>query len=331
MRFRIIISSLLAILLYASQDCIAQTPNNWDETLDRYELLCERCLELSQQQKEGIEIPKESLSSLMVQLSMLKRSLSEARGKMSTAQKSRFDMIRRRFGNARMPREKVKETPSAARTAAIKEIPDTTSAVNQIERIPSLPETSPIPPATAVFQEQIPDLQVKAAEPVMEPVTRTRPIFLAGVQSGVFPSFTAGAMAGVDFGKAGVYVRFRHDLSMDTPVPSYSCNSSGMIEGGGRIWSDGTSQKRRMIISAGCIYSLGKTWHVYSGLGYGRYNCLVRDTDGKWADVTDLEAHGISIDIGAAIYLGRHLFAGVGAGITGLRYTDLDVSLGVRF
>ena len=72
--------------------------------LDRYEILCQECLDLKRQADSGKEIPKHRFSKLIRELNSLKSELKEASGQMSEEQEERFALIRDRFLEAQNPK-----------------------------------------------------------------------------------------------------------------------------------------------------------------------------------------------------------------------------------
>ena len=66
-------SALCFVLLLVSCLTFASPKaRNWDKVLDRYEILCQQCLELKQQADSGQEIPKHKFSKLVRELNTLK-------------------------------------------------------------------------------------------------------------------------------------------------------------------------------------------------------------------------------------------------------------------
>lgn len=342
---RRLIIILLAVLILPSQLCKAQTQSNWDEALDRYELLCQRCLELMEQQKNGADIPRESLSSLVTQLSLLKNTLSDARGSMTAAQKSRFDLIRRKFSGsgatAEQKKKQTKETkPQQSRPmpGAINEKPrpetKETTAIESKAVARSVGETlttvNDHPDAEAEIQSISDKVIIKSTASAARTAKHEKHI-LAALQAGVFPDMSYGGLTGATIGKFGTYLKFRDDFAAAGEASKYTCNISGVTPEGNIIWSDGTERKSRMAATAGAIWQPWKHLAFYAGAGYGSRHYDMRDIDGNWARVSDLSADGFCIDFGAFCMFGKHIFAGAGANTTAFRYTDLEITFGVRF
>lgn len=86
-----------------------------------------------------------------------------------------------------------------------------------------------------------------------------------------------------------------------------------------------------MAATAGAIWQPWKHLAFHAGAGYGSRHYDMRDIDGNWARVTGLSADGLCLDFGAFCMFGKHIFAGAGLNSTSFRYTDMEISIGLRF
>ena len=89
--FRHIFIVFLCLLAVSN---IAQAQNDWDSVLDRYEAITARCVELRAKVAAGESVPASSVTSLFGELGRLRTTLQQASGKMTKAQKERFEAIR---------------------------------------------------------------------------------------------------------------------------------------------------------------------------------------------------------------------------------------------
>lgn len=326
---------LAALLLLSSCLTFAQQ-KNWDEVLDRYELLCERCLELQKQQQAGVDVPRESLASLTTQLASLRRTLKEAKGKMSAAQQARFDMIRRQLGSAGTAQSKPKagktSSPSAKPVAkpSEPEPPVLVQSTPELPEIPVLADTSGVF-ATSATEFPSPGIITMRAISDLPDAGQSRPQFFVAAQTGVFPALSYGLAAGSVWKRWGVYAKGRHDMRFGIPAPSYSCDSQGAIDGGGQFVQSGKEARRRSIGTAGAVCRFGKMPGIYCGIGYGQYSYMARDAEGRWARVSDLSTEGPAFDLGFCLFLGKHFTAAAGISTTGMRYSELELSAGIVF
>lgn len=90
------------IFLYITQSAgsfpmPAQT--DWDKVLDRYEALCDQCIDLKIRAESGEKVSGAEFSRLIGNLNNLRKLLREDSGSMSPAQRSRFSRIRDRYSN----------------------------------------------------------------------------------------------------------------------------------------------------------------------------------------------------------------------------------------
>lgn len=90
------------IFLYITQSAggfpmLAQT--DWDKVLDRYEALCDQCIDLKLRAESGEKVSGAEFSRLIGNLNNLRKLLREDSGSMSPAQRARFGRIRDRYSN----------------------------------------------------------------------------------------------------------------------------------------------------------------------------------------------------------------------------------------
>lgn len=150
---------------------------------------------------------------------------------------------------------------------------------------------------------------------------------LASAQASVFPQVSYGFMVGM-VKKYGWYVKARSDLSF--PSSSYNCTSNGVIEGGGYIWTEGTSEKSRLAITAGGMVRASRWCYPYAGVGYGSRGLYWKDIQNEWAQVSDLSCAGLAIDAGIVMKLGFFAIT-VGVNSTAFKYTEAEIGIGVMF
>ncbi len=340
---------LSAVLIFIQAVCLAQQ-RNWDEALDRYELICARCVELMEQEKTGQNIPKESLSSLIVQLNLLKNSLSEGQGQMSAAQKARFEMIRNHFataagkgtelttGTASGVSQSGKRTATAPKKVPsqapppVQTEPDTADTAVR-ETWPAITGLKMSSPAVTDFKTGIsagapvPGTGVSVQDPAAI-AGRKRPDILVSAQIGCCPTLSYGLMAGVTGPHWGGYVKYRDNFRHARP--EYECDLNGVLPDGSEIMTDGTSAKQRMTVTAGGIRRFGKWAGIYAGAGYGAYSYTLIDYAGRPVAVTGLNSRGLALECGL-IGLWGHFYATLGTNLTAFKYTDLEAGVGVRF
>ena len=55
------------------------------------------------------------------------------------------------------------------------------------------------------------------------------------------------------------------------------------------------------------------------------------DMEGAWAEIKDMSTRGISFDAGVCFMPGSGIFASAGIDVTGFRFTDIEISVGILF
>ena len=150
---------------------------------------------------------------------------------------------------------------------------------------------------------------------------------LATAQAGVYPHLSYGFMFGM-VKKYGWYVKAKSDFNFQSS--SYNCTSTGEIEGGGHIWTDGASKKSRLVITAGGMFRASRWCYPYVGVGYGSRGLYWKDFQGEWAKVTDKSCAGVALDAGVALKFGKIALT-LGVNNTVFKYTEAEVGIGVMF
>ena len=88
--------SLVCLCLFAVRTAsLAQT--NWNSVLDRYESITAQCKALRDKAAAGEPVSQKSVTTLFGELGRLRNMLQQSSGKMSKAQRERFERIRRSY------------------------------------------------------------------------------------------------------------------------------------------------------------------------------------------------------------------------------------------
>jgi len=179
------ISILLALLM--SFPLLSQERDRFDYALDQYESICNRCIVLRNAMERGEQVPQSDMDTLVEQLSTLKKTLSEASGEMTPAQKQRFESIKDRF------------------------------LTSGQSRIPSLEE---LPFQVNFSTTYSPVVHPSKAIPMRQPL---QPFILGGAGLSAHPDIAV--MVGVQYGKAGGYLSAR--IRPVSGGYDYECASDG--------------------------------------------------------------------------------------------------------
>ena len=251
---------LLQCLFAAAQS------GGWNDALDRYDQICRRCAQWRTRLAQGESVPKDSLSTMLQELSDLKAQLQGTLGEMTPGQRRRFEAIRDAYaGIETQPAPGIRE--AAALQANVSAGNAQEAGVTGVTRIAGEPS------ATA-------------------PVRLHR--WLAGAVVGVIPDRSYGILAGYGYGSIGFFVKARSNFR--TRAFAYDCRSNGTTEEG-YIWTDGSTSLSRHQITLDLFYTPWKPLSLYLGGGYGARTLCWRDTSGEWARVSDRSFRGFVHDI----------------------------------
>lgn len=266
---------LLAFFLLLCGWSASAQPAGWDAALDRYERICDQCIDLRQRSLSGEAVPAASVAELLGQLASLRSTLQEAAGRMTPSQRARFESIRLRYAEAFTSQDR----PSIS-----------------LESHEKLPSFSP----GFVVSEGIIPLRDPAPPVSREVTARPRPRLSGGlVAFAALPPVRPGLAARLDLGRPGLFVKASW---LPAPEGSYTCLSDGTA-GDGFIWTTGNECSGAFSASAGLSYALiqGKAFsmRIYAGAGYEKLAVRWEDASGRWADISDLARRGLVLDGGA--------------------------------
>lgn len=84
---RVWITYLSAFLLTLSAWSVSAQSSGWDASLDRYESICNQCIDLRQRSLAGESVSSASITDLLGQLASLRRALQASAGQMTPSQR----------------------------------------------------------------------------------------------------------------------------------------------------------------------------------------------------------------------------------------------------
>ena len=286
-----------------------------DRALDSYESICDRCILLRERSLRGEQITPEELTSLLEQVSQLRSSLQRGSRNMSTAQKDRFERIRRRYTEAfegmgastDKPRLKV-ERPEME-VPKLEWRPDflLSSGTGEILRFAQNDNLSRHPEGAKQSKDLSAGLLILGA---------WRP---EAISYGGMVTFTGE--------RCGIYIKGRSNFK--SMKADYSCSSDGTSDGH-IIWTSGNECHTSMALGAGGIFRISGPLSLYIGSGYGSARTLWEDASGKWAEVSDYSAKGLCVDSGI-IFSKGHFSASVGISTISLKAASLEIGIGISF
>lgn len=316
--------------------------DNYDKALDKYAYICDRCVEMRAKVESGQSIQMESLGSLLAELSSLRKTLSNASGKMSAAQAARFEAIKAKYMQGMRAFGKRPARPSLGSIQRINPVtePVEVTLIEMPERSlrlaqrPAPQVQRPEPQAQhPERQSRHQEMQVKQSERQTQHPKGKTPRPKEGLKltlladAGIFPIPSYGAMAVMTLRGIGAYANYRSDFRKNEYF--YTCTSEGDTEYG-RIWATGESRVSRTVATAGLAMWTSRRFGFYAGAGLSSSTRCWEDISGEWAKVEDKSYRGVAADGGILLtFKPMALSVGVVSDFRG--YVDVQIGVGVRF
>jgi len=273
--------------------------HKWDAALDQYQEICDRCIDLRNRSLSGESISSASLTELLSQLSVLRKTLQEAGGEMTPAQELRFETIRRQY-----------------------------EVAFGLRRADGVPVPRPEPLHARCSLPHIPETGRPSPEPFFYPILPSEPLRWGILGFAGVPDPYFGLMGTLVKGRFGGFAKGSFPF---TPAQAdYTCRSDGTTPDGGLIWTTGRERVSRWSFSAGGIYAPRSFLSIYAGGGYGSRTCLWEDDTSRWAAVEDRSAGGLVLDAGL-VFSFRHLSLLAGVSCIGLKAFSAEIGLGLGF
>lgn len=316
--------------------------DNYDKALDKYAYICDRCVEMRAKVESGQSIQIESLGSLLAELSSLRKTLSNASGKMSAAQAARFEAIKAKYMQGMRAFGKRPARPSLGSIQRINPVtePVEVTLIEMPERSlrlaqrPAPQVQRPEPQAQRPErQSRHPEMQVKQSggQTLRLEGQAKRPKegfkFALLADAGIFPTPSYGAMAVLTWRGVGAYANYRSDFRKNEY--SYTCTSEGDTEYG-RIWATGESRVSHTVATAGLAVWTSRRFGFYAGAGLSSSTRCWEDISGEWAKVEDKSYRGVAADSGILLTF-KPMALSVGVVSDFRRYVDVQIGIGVRF
>ena len=342
---------------------------DWDRILDKYESLCESCIQLKLKAEAGEKISKSAFGKLFSSLAELRTELKEGSGSMSEQQRERFASIRARYsavfgGTQAVAQEQHEDIPgvpersgpahplakpvvrndkliaaSKDNTSSQDSGREITSSQDSVREITAAQDSSPQRP------EPLPRLYSPEADLQFQYYgTLAECSYHCDVPRDAVPrrvygsvSFVMAVWSVLSYG--GSLSLFDKDTywggylrfhsNFKPVVHSYICSSDSSWDGG-TMWPSGNSQISILQASAGVRKNFGPWFGISAGAGYGRKVVLWEDLSGEWAKVQDLSTSNVLLECGLIVDAGPvEIQAGVST--IAFRTISLDFGLGFRF
>lgn len=309
--------------------------DNYDKALDKYAYICDRCVEMRAKVESGQSIQMESLGALLAELSSLRKTLSNASGKMSAAQAERFEAIKAKYMQGMKALGKKSDRPVFSSVQRIKPISEPVEVATMAHpKVSFRQDRCPEPQAQRPErQSRHQEMQVKQSERQTQHPKGKTPRPKEGLKltlladAGIFPIPSYGAMAVMTLRGVGVYANYRSDFRKNEY--SYTCTSEGDTEYG-RIWATGESRVSHTVATAGLAMWTSRRFGVYAGAGLSSSTRCWEDISGEWAKVEDKSYRGVAAD-GGILLTFKPMALSVGVVSDFRRYVDVQIGIGVRF
>lgn len=297
--------SILIPLLYFTMALTAHAQTNWDQALDKYEEICDRCMVLRKMVAAGEPVASISVTTLLQELNSLRTRLQDAEGSMSKAQRQRFNRIRDKYSRAFASSASARkdDSPATVRKAAEKQgdkRQTTEEAKDTITRVSlELARVEEIIGALQLPQQALtPKMDIREKASVSAAVPSVPDWHYGFTADAVLCSpVSLGVTLFATYRRVGAFISLASDFRYHDP--EYVCSSDGYLSEGGSFWGNGISSVHRNMVLAGPVYDLGHGFSVFAGVGYGTSRTAWQDLDSSWAKVEDLDFKGIATGAGA--------------------------------
>lgn len=291
-----------------------QTASKNAERLNRYELLCQECLELRTLVESKGSVSRQIALQRINDFVNMNKEIRTDFHDMTKYEQTRFEMINRWFSTGTRPlaMDHISDIPVVK--PEIKSKAFSAGATSRF--IIAVPIKDHI--HSAYDGAEIASLSRSLRTYMMADIS-------IPLSYGLMVGLKADREKGIDWGG---YARFRSNFRFTES--EYSCLSTGLLYSGQSFWGNGNSSRSNLSATCGLLAGLTSWLDIYAGAGYGSTSLYWQDIDGVWASVADFTHKGIAAEIGV-IAAWRSLCFGAGISTTSFRTTSLDLSVGICF
>ena len=267
--------------------------------LERYEQMCEVCLELKARMSRGEQISRDEAKSTIDFFVTTNKRLKSKEQEMTALQRQRFRDVGEWFATGVRPPK-----PFGA------------------ESLPALDCRLPSRLPVNEFAEILIPQQERGVSPSVR-LWKYRTDFILLAEMSV-PDLSYGLRAGIKGRTFGGYMAFSSNFVKASA--DYTCHSDGTLENGSTIWPGGVEKTTSLSLSAGLLAQAAPWLTFYAGAGYGKRQLLWQDIDGEWAQVSDWSVKGLEAETGAIFRWNRMAFS---AGVSTVRFRTCSATVGI--
>lgn len=278
---------------------LVKAQESLDSELERYEQMCEVCLELKARMSRGEQISRDEAKSTIDFFVTTNRRLKSRESEMTAMQRQRFKDVGEWFATGVRPQKPFGAEPLPALECSL----PSRIIVNDIAGILTPQRDLDPPPSVRLWKY------------------RTDFILLAEMS---VPDLSYGLRAGIKGRAFGGYMAFSSNFVKASA--DYTCHSDGTLENGSTIWPAGAEKTTSLSLSAGLLAQAAPWLTFYAGAGYGGRQLLWQDIDGSWAEVSDWSVKGLEMEAGAIFRWNRMAFS---AGVSTVRFQTCSARVGI--
>ena len=301
--------------------------DDYDKALDKYARICDRCVDLRARSESGQSVRMEELKSLLAELSSLRKTLSNASGKMSEEQTERFEAIKARYLRGMKAFEKP-DRPAFSTIPKIVPVTEPAEVTYRTHYSKSLRHFGKL----SAPQAQRPEVESRRLNAPRQLSSSneslSKPFRLTVLaDAGIFPTPSYGAMVVATRNGIGAYANYMSDFRKNEY--SYTCTSGGDTEYG-RIWATGKSRVSRTVATVGLAMFTSQRLGFHAGAGVTSYTRCWEDVSGQWAKVEDKSFKSLAADTGIFLTFNSLILSlGVTSDFSG--HVDVRFGLGLSF
>ena len=320
---------LVCLCLFAARTAsLAQT--NWNSVLDRYESITAQCKALRDKAAAGEPVSQKSVTTLFGELGRLRNMLQQSSGKMSKAQRDRFERIRRSYDGSVPAGEPQRPVGEPRRSVGEPVEPPATNDEPAFRLAQAKFEPLPAVDGGKILRFVLRQAQDGAQNDNRSSLRTDNPVILSEAKGetkdlskrakgetkdlpvkriNILPTLSfgdtrqGGLFLAMTRGQWGGYVSLRTNFK--SQLYAFDILSDGTTGGEARFEAKGGQRIGEYSAAAGVVRTVTPWMDLYAGAGYGSSTLCWNDIHGAWVKVRDYSAAGLLLDGGVVFHLGK--------------------------